>query len=157
MYLADIPTQLKNIMPALGLGFVLGLIYELVRVLRLYISSRKVFVFITDMLFTVFSSVSVFLLFVAVDNGHIRLYMILASILGYVICLFTAGELIYAFFEKIHSSVMRVITLFLKPLMFIIGKMSPKLKKVSENTEKVKNKFKKLLKRSVKVLYNNND
>lgn len=157
MYLADISTQLKNIMPALGLGFVLGLVYEFVRVLRLYISSRKVFVFITDMLFTVFSSVAVFLLFVAVDNGHMRAYMILSCVLGYVICLFTAGELIYTFFVKIHSFAVRFTTLFLKPIVFVGRKMIPKLKKVSENTEKIKNKFKNLLKRSIKVLYNSND
>lgn len=157
MYIADIPTQLKNIMPALGLGFALGLVYEIVRILRLYIPSGRVFLFVTDVLFTVFSCVTVFLLFVAVDNGHIRFYMIIACILGYVVCLFTAGELLYSFFAKIHSVIMRIIKFVFKPFVLLVNKISPKLKKITENTEKIKNKFKNHLKHGDEVLYNTDD
>ena len=157
MYITDISTQLENIMPALGLGFALGLIYEFIRVLRVYISSGKLFVFVTDILFTVFCSVSVFLLFVAVNNGHIRFYMLLAVVLGYTVCLFTVGELIYAFFVRLRSFFIKIFSPIFKPFVFIGKKFASKLKKVSENTEKIKNKFKKLLKHRDKVLYNKHD
>lgn len=157
MYTADIPQQLRNIMPALGAGFLLGLVYEAVRIFRLYLSAGKVFVFITDMLFTVFTSVSVFMLFIAVDNGHIRFYMILACILGYTVCLFTAGELIYSFFLKIHGFVSGIIRFVMKPFVLILVKLSPLTEKISEKMKKIKNKLKNLLKRGDKVLYNNED
>lgn len=157
MYTADIPTQLRNIMPALGLGFALGLIYEIVRILRLYLSSGRVFVFITDAVFTVFACVSAFLLFVAVDNGHIRFYMIFACVLGYVVCLFTAGELLYSFFAKIHSLITGIIRFILRPFAVIGNKIRPMLKKITENAEKIKNKFKNHLKHGNEVLYNTDD
>lgn len=157
MYITDISVQLKNIMPALGLGFVLGLLYEALRILRLYIHSGKVFVFVTDILFTVFSSVSAFLLCVSVDNGHIRFYIVLACILGYVVCIFTAGELIYALFARIHCAVMKILTPLFKPFVFVWGKLCYLMKKVPENAEKIKNKFKNLLKHGDKVVYNKRD
>lgn len=157
MYITDITTQLKNIMPALGLGFALGIVYEFVRILRVYISSGKIFVFITDMLFTVFCSVSTFLLFVAVNNGHIRFYMLLAGVLGYTVCLFTAGELLYAFFVKIHSFLIRILKPILKPFEWLLVFLSSKFKKLPEKTEKIKNKFKKLLKHRDEVVYNKHD
>ena len=157
MYITDIATQLENIMPALGLGFALGLVYEFVRILRVYVSAGKVFVFITDMLFTVFCSVSAFLLFIAVNNGHIRVYMIIAGILGYTVCLFTAGELIFSLFVKLRAFFIRIFAPLLKPFVFLGKKFAPIRKKLRENTEKIKNKLKKLLKHGDKVLYNNRD
>lgn len=157
MYTADIVTQLKNIMPSLGLGFALGLVYEFVRILRVLISSGKIFVFVTDVIFTVFCAVSSFLLFVAVDNGHIRFYMLLSCVIGYVICLFTAGELIYKFFLRIHGAIVKILTPILRPFVFVSDKIILRIKKGAENAEKFKNKFKKLLKRSDNMLYNKDD
>lgn len=144
-------------MPALGMGFVLGLVYELVRVVRLYISSGKVMLFVTDMIFTVTASVSVFMLFVAVDNGHIRFYMILACILGYCVCLFTAGELIFSFFLRIYRVISGVVRLIFKPFVCLWGKISLLIRKNAENMKKIENKLKKLLKHDDEVLYNNED
>ena len=157
MYIADVPTQLKNIMPAAGLGFALGLVYEFIRILRLYISSGKIFVFVSDFLFTVFASVSVFMLFVAVDNGHIRFYMIISCVLGYVVCLFSAGEMLYSFFARIHLVLMRIFRFIFRPFVLIFNKITALFEKISEKTEKFKNKFKKHLKHDDEVLYNTTD
>ena len=145
MYMADVPSQLRNIMPAAGLGFALGLVYEFIRVLRLYISFGKIFVFVTDMIFTVFFSVSVFLLFVAVDNGHIRFYMIVACVLGYVICLFSAGELVYSLFARIYRVVSGIIGFVFRPFIVLFRKIRLAAGKLPEKTEKIKNKLKKAL------------
>lgn len=154
MNITDISAQLQNIIPSLGLGFVLGIVYEIIRILRLYISENKVFVFISDMLFVILCSVSFFVLFVAVNNGHIRFYMLISGLLGYVVCLFTIGELLFSCFAKLKSVLIKVLKPIFKPFVLLNMKISLKLKKIFE---KILNKLKKLLKHSHKVVYNKPD
>lgn len=154
MNVTDISFQLQNIIPSLGLGFVLGIVYEIVRILRLCVFENKYFVFISDMLFVVLCSISFFTLFVAVNNGHIRFYMILAGILGYSICLYTVGELLFSCFSKLISFFIKLIKPIFKPIVILSKKIISIFKKISK---KILNKLKKLLKHNNKVVYNKHD
>lgn len=157
MYITDLATQLKNIIPAVGLGFVLGLFYLLIRIFRVALSDSKIYIFITDVIFTVSCTLSSFLLLIAVNNGHIRLYLILAEVLGYCSFSFLFGELIFMFFQRLIFLIKRILSPLLKPLRFVNRKINEIMKKQPQNIENLKNKLKKLLKPHSQVLYNNKD
>ncbi len=157
MFITDVTTQLKNIMPAVGLGFVLGVVHLLIRIVRALLSDSKVFVFAADVLFIVGCTLSSYLLLVAVNNGHLSFYLILAEILGYCSFVFTFGEMIFNFSFHIISVVKKILSPFLLPFKFVKRKINEIMKKDSQNIENFKNKFKKLLKPRNKVVYNNKD
>ncbi len=157
MYLTDIATQLKNIMPAVGLGFCIGVFYLIIRFLRLLFFDSKALVFVTDILFIVGCTLSSFLLFAAVNNGHIRFYLVIAEILGYCTFSFTFGEMLFHFFEKTVHVIRRILSPILIPFRVLSQKCIDIKKKIPENTENFKNKLKNLLKRQADVVYNDED
>ncbi len=150
MYIADIIFQLKNIAYGLGLGFALGILYQFVRVLYAVFPKSKLTVFFADFFFIVISALSLFILLVAVDNGHFRFYIIFAVLLGFAVSIFTAGEQLFSFVVKIFTAIKKIVSLIFKPFVKIF-------KKILKSVKKIKNKLKKLLKRKDKVLYNNKE
>ena len=157
MYITDLVTQLKNIMPVVGLGFVLGVFYLLIRIFRYILFDNSVFVFITDVVFIVFCTISSFLLFVAVNNGHIRFYLILAEILGFLSFSLFFSDMLFSAAKGFVAILLRILNPLLKPFKFIFRKMHDVNKKILKNVENYKNKLKNLLKHGYKVLYNTKD
>ena len=161
MYGIDRLIEFENIMPALGLGFILGFLYDIVRILRLSISNGKIFVFVTDVLYIVTAVLSSYILFLAVNAGHIRAYLVITIALGAAVYSCTAGELIYSTAKKVTDKVKKVIRALLRPFQLLftkLGKYFAKIKKFSaENLKKIQNKSKKLLKRDDEMLYNKED
>lgn len=150
MYITDIVTQIKNIMPAVGLGFVLGIVYLFVRICRAFLSDGRVVIFITDVLFCLVCTLTSFLLFVAVNNGHIRFYLIIAEILGFCTFSFTFGELLFNYFQRMIAVLHRIVRPLSAPLRAGV-------KKISEKFIIFKNKLKKLLQQRRQMLYNIKD
>lgn len=161
MYGIDLSVQIENLMPALGLGFLLGLFYDVVRFLRLVFSKGKILLFITDMLFVVFCTLTSFLLIIGLNNGHIRFYLILAEITGAVVYFSTAGIIISALLHKISFAIKKAVMLIFSPLMFLKTKIDIITKKLTKksgiNLKKIQNKFKKPLQDDDDMLYNIND
>lgn len=161
MYGIDLSVQIENLMPALGLGFLLGVVYDAVRFLRLLLSEGKIFLFITDMLFVVFCTFSSFLLFLGVNNGNIRLYLILAEITGAAVYFCTAGIIAIALYRKTAYVIKKAFNVIFLPLIFLKKKIFLIIKnlhgKFYEILKKMKNKFKKPLKDANEMLYNDND
>lgn len=157
----DFSAQFASLMPALGLGFLLGLVYDAIRILRLCLSSGKVFVFVTDVLFVLLCSVSAFVLFLAVNDGRIRLYLVIAIVLGAVIYAFTFGELISSAAKRIAAALRKMIHVLLTPFRFFSGKIRGMGKKIADfsgkKLKKIQNKSKKPLQDEQEVLYNDND
>ena len=161
MYGIDLSVQIENLMPALGLGFLLGFVYDCVRFLRFVFPSGKIFLFISDMLFVVFCTFSSFLLFLGVNNGNIRMYLVIAEITGAAVYFCTAGILIISVFGKIAYVIKKSFNIIFKPFVFLKKKIFSIIKKlctkIYEILKKMKNKFKKPLKDADIMVYNDND
>ena len=161
MYGIDLSVQIANLMPVLGLGFLLGFFYDVVRFLRLVFSKSKILLFVTDFLFVVFCFLISFLLFIGLNNGHIRIYLILAEITGAVVYFSTAGIIISALFSKIFFAIKKAIMLIFFPFLFVKTKIDIITKKLTKkcgiNLKKIQNKFKKPLQDDNDMLYNIND
>lgn len=161
MYGIDLSVQIENLMPALGLGFLLGFVYDCVRFLRIVLPTGKIFLFISDMLFVVFCTFSSFLLFLGVNFGNIRMYLVVAEITGAAVYFCTAGIIIMSLFRKIAHVIKKSFAIIFKPFIFLKKKIFAIMKKICakicEILKKMKNKFKKPLKDEEVMLYNDND
>jgi spore cortex biosynthesis protein YabQ len=136
MYGVDLSVQFENLMPAIGLGFVLGMVYDVFRFIRQIFSNGKIIVFITDMIFVLVCTLSSFLLFLAVNSGRIRGYLIVFEVLAATIYRFTAGRLIFfilsktsGFINSVFSEIFSVVKVPLKSMYTFIFKVSKRLEK----------------------------
>lgn len=174
MDIFDFTDQLRDFAPMLGLGFVLGAVYDFIRIVRLFVSSKKIFIFITDIFFMLFCAASSYLLFIAVLNGRIRGYAVVGEIIGAVMYFLSIGSVIYPFFRKIQDRLKKFFRKLFAPLIYVSRKIKAfavnSAKKSFERTEKLfeelknskklkksKNKLKKPLQDDSNMLYNNND
>ena len=159
MYGIDLSVQIKNLMPALGLGFILGFIYDAVRFLRMTFSKNKTVLFFADFLFVVFCTLSSYLMILGVNNGNIRFYLILAEITGGVIYFCTAGIIISRIFRLVSDVLRKIFRTLIAPLVLVSEKFRCLIQKTGEKIKhffkKIKNKSKKLLKDKDEMLYNN--
>ncbi len=132
MYGVDLFVQIENLMPALGLGFLLALIYDLFVFLRLCAGDGKVVCFAADFVYVVLCSVCSFLMILAVNDGVIRFYLVGAEIVAAVIYRCTFSKLLSRFFintgNKINSYV-QTVKISVKKVL----KKLKKFKKVSKN------------------------
>ncbi|MCD7827636.1 MAG: spore cortex biosynthesis protein YabQ [Clostridiales bacterium] len=159
-YGIDLSVQIENIMPAVGLGFVMGFAYDIVRFIRLNFSKGKYLLFITDMLYIVACTLSSFLLYLAVNFGHIRAYLVVAELLGFGVYRCSLGIFIYRLFVGLSKGLRHVFRILTAPVRYffgVIGSIFHKIGKKSEkHLKKMQNKLKNLLQRRSKMLYNNN-
>lgn len=70
MYMLTIADQTRLFLLALGLGFLLGIVYDLFRVVRMAFTMRRVGVFIQDVLFFLTCAAATFLFLLAVNQGE---------------------------------------------------------------------------------------
>lgn len=115
------------------LGVSSGLLYGVLRLLRVFFCSGKVSIFIIDFLYMIIVSLALFCFSIAYINGSIRFYLYLGCLLGFIIYRFTIGKILW---------------LVVYPLMQFIVSASQKIQ------NKIKIFTKKLLKIAYKILYN---
>lgn len=139
MYGIDLSVQFENLMPSLGLGFILAFLYDIMIFFRKTILTGKVAYFLTDMFFVILCTVSSVLLFIAVNSGHIRLYLIVAEILAATVYRLTAGRLVMSVSDRISSVIKKFANVVFAPLRLVKGLLVNAAVKIEE-------KFMKMLK-----------
>ncbi len=142
MYGVDLSVQFENLMPVIGLGFILGFVYDIFKFIRQIFFNGKTAFFITDMIFVVVCALSSFLLFVAVNSGRIRGYLILFEVLAACVYRFTAGQLVSSVLDKfsmlINTVYNKVISLLLVPLKRMYTFVRNVSKRLEKNLKKSK-------------------
>ncbi|MDD2362450.1 MAG: spore cortex biosynthesis protein YabQ [Oscillospiraceae bacterium] len=97
--------QIHQLFLSCGLGFLLGVYYDVFRVTRLIVHSGARSVFIQDLLFFLSSAVVTFLFALAVMDGRLRFYLFFGEIIGFASYYFTIGRLVMRFAERIISAI----------------------------------------------------
>lgn len=150
--------QLYSFLIYLISGMIIAIFFDTFRVLRKSFHTSDMITYIEDILFWLITGI--FLLFVLfyVSNGEIRLYSIVALLLGAIFYMLTISKyfihinvLIVTFFKKLLYQTYRILTYPIKLLLHMIRKLiSPftffviNLKKTSFNfSRKMKKKEKK--------------
>lgn len=156
MYSFEQSEQLKLFLLSLGAGFLLGIIYDFLRAIRLTFFKGKASIFIFDILYFVIFSLLTFLFFLATNKGEFRAYMIFAIILGWVFYYFSFGiaakSFTDAFVRVVHSVFSFILKLVLAPFKFIFNLFLKIKNKISEILLKFEKKSKKNRKKHLKKL-----
>ncbi len=151
MYGISQSPQLFIFFGALGLGFLIGILYDLLRGIRLSISRGKALLIAFDILFLTLSGLSTFIYCLAFCQGAIRFYVIFGEITGYIFYYFSFGiaaikltDFLVRTLRTIYHYIFKVISapfkLIYKLLVIIKSKMQLHFKKSTKNSEKIKKK-----------------
>ena len=162
LYGLSLATQTKNFLLSLGFGFIMGIFYDLFRIARISISKGKIATVISDILYCVFLCFSFMLFCLTVNEGEIRLYLLLGSLAGFFVYYFSLGVIIFSFSERlilfVKKFIRSVFNVISFPFRFVFGKLRKMFKDLSakrkKNTKNIKNKSKFLLNVNKLLLYN---
>ncbi len=162
LYSLSLAGQTKSFLLSLGMGFLLGVIYDLIRIIRISFSQNKTGVILSDLFFCAVACMGTFLFCLTVNEGEIRLYLVLGEVAGFFTYYFSLGVIIFSYSEKIIGFIKRLIRSVLRTILFpfkwVFGKLKSLFKKMiskrRKNSKKLKNKSKFLLKVNKLLLYN---
>lgn len=130
------------------LGFLLGLFYEIFRILRLMIKTGAVAVFVQDILYWSVSALISFLFILAVNSGQLRIFLLLGIVIGMIVYFFTLGALIMKASKAIIAFIYRV-------MRFIYGKLVTPVQRFMGFTRKKADRFAKKVQSKNKIIKNN--
>ena len=86
---------------ALAAGIVMGVYYDVFRLLRRIVHFSRISVALQDIVFWLSSAVFIFFVCVRLNNGYIRIYFVIFALAGWGLYFATLGRLIFAFFDVI--------------------------------------------------------
>ncbi len=152
-------SQLHGLLLSGGFGFLLGIYYELFRWMRRLFRSQKGAIFVQDILFCVTASIATFLFDLYLSGGQLRLYLFIGLAVGFAVYYGTLGRFVLAISDRLVSVLRTVFAAVMRPFSALacwgerIGARVWSF--LAEKTRGLKRFFSKnLLKKRVKVLYN---
>ncbi len=86
--------QVELVFCALGVGFLLGLVYAALMILRRFLRHSVVAVAAEDVLFCLVSSILTFIFLLDYNSGTVRLYLLLSQFVGFLSVRAAAAEFI---------------------------------------------------------------
>ena len=125
-YIQGLSAQTEIFLLSLGFGFLLGILYDIFRTLRLIISGSSGFTVFMDVLYFVMCGFLVFFFNLIVDDGKIRLYVLSGDLLGWLIYYFSLGEISIRISNRIISLSRRITKAFLKPFLYVVYRIKRK-------------------------------
>ena len=105
IYSLSLADQTKGFLLSLGFGFLMGILYDLVRIVRISISKSKKLILIFDLLYCIFLGFCSYIFFLVVNEGDIRGFLLLGEGIGFAIYYFSLGIVVFAASEKIVDSI----------------------------------------------------
>ena len=98
-------------------GIIIGIIFDIFRILRKTFKHKDFVIYLQDILFWILTGILLLYTTFIFNDSEIRLYMILSSFLGFIIYLFTISK----FFIKVSVKIILFIKnkIFLQPYMFL--------------------------------------
>lgn len=157
MWEISVGNQVATLALSLCLGFLLCIIYDVLRAMHKTGFNSFLAVFITDILFWIFSALITFIFLMSRTNGEIRAYVLFGELIGFIAFRFTVSKLWFKLLCVCFKSFVRfkrflrrkTNRIYLKLESFVIRFLKQTLLK-SKNVLK---SVKKLLKKVSKLLY----
>lgn len=131
-YIQGLPTQTGLFFLSLGFGFLLGILYDIFRMIRMIISGSEKFVFAADMLYFLLCGVLSFFFILVTDDGRLRFYTVIGEALGWMIYYFSFGTVAMKLTVSVVRISKRVFSVVFKPIKFIFGKIMSFIKKIAK-------------------------
>lgn len=146
------------------LGAALGVVYDCFRVFRIVFppAAKNAAVAVEDIIFWLIYGFCVFCYSAVLARGQVRFFIVLGSLIGFVLYLVTIGNAVTGIIRRVVTAVYTVlrkvysctIEPFVKILRIICQKAAPVFVRSYKNTEKDERSFKKPLKKHLGLVYN---
>lgn len=136
-YIQGLAEQTEIFLYSLGFGFLLGILYDVFRTLRLIISSSRLFVFIWDLIYFAVCAFLTFCFIMVIDSGKVRIYVALGEILGWLIYYFSFGAIAIKLSNAVISFLRRIFTAIFKPIKRIFVWFCKKIRKTGVFCKKI--------------------
>lgn len=157
-YIQGIAAQTENFLYAFGFGFLLGILYDVFRTLRMIISRSKGFILFMDLLYFAVCTFLTFCFVLAVDSGRIRAYVALGEILGWLVYYFSFGAIAMRISNSVVSLITRLFSAVFKPVKRLVNRFLRKFGKFEDfckkNIRKSDKKLKFNLQKYRGIVYN---
>jgi spore cortex biosynthesis protein YabQ len=102
----SVSEQAKIFLYSCLLGFPIGIVYDVFRVIRILIPHNRILVFIEDCIFIIIYAIVIITFSLLFARGEIRFYFIAGSTLGFIVYFFTIGSVVTGAIRKMFSAVM---------------------------------------------------
>ena len=143
--------QMLIFLASLGVGFLLGVLYDFLRALRLSFTKGKIAVIIFDLLYFFMVAFVSYMFILAANKGEVRSYIIIGELLGAVFYYFSLGFALMKLTDKFVLILKRFYLLVFKIVSFpfhlikniflkVFGKFKVILKKSEKKSKKIQKK-----------------
>lgn len=150
MYSVPQSEQLLIFVSSLGMGFLLGILYDVLRALRLSITRSRIALVFFDILYFILFGLFSFLFILALNKGEIRFYIIIGEIIGALFYYISFGIAVIkitdktvALLRKLYSLIFKVISAPFRLIKKLFCRLKSKMEKLSAKTEKKSQKIRK--------------
>jgi spore cortex biosynthesis protein YabQ len=162
MYNVSQSEQTLIFLASLGVGFLLGVLYDFLRALRLSFARGKVAVIIFDLLYFFMVAFFSYIFILAANKGEVRSYIIIGELLGAVFYYFSLGFALMKLTDKFvlllnrfYSFLFKIISFPFRLIKSAFLKVFGKFKVFFEKSEKKSKKIqKKVLPKARVYVYN---
>lgn len=151
MYTVAQSEQLSIFFAALGFGFLLGILYDITRAIRLTFTKSKWAIVAFDILYFVLFAFLTVLFIIAMNKGEVRFYIIAGQVIGWLFYYFSFGIAVIKFTDYLVTAIKRIfaflyrvltapLSLVLKCLNHIFNKMCFLFKKTEKKSSNLRKK-----------------
>lgn len=151
MYNIEQSEQFLIFLASLGLGFILGILYDFLRALRLSFTRGKWSLIVFDLLYFFMVAFVSYIFILAANKGEVRSYIIVGELLGAVLYYFSLGFALMQLTDKFVRILREVYSLFYKIISFpfrlikkvflkVFGKLKTIFKKSEKKSQKIRKK-----------------
>lgn len=106
IYLAD---QTRSFLYSCGLGAMLGVFYDLFRILRIAFPTRRWAVFVQDVIYWAACALLSYLFLLTQSDGVVRVFLLVGELLGATLYRYTLGRLVMRVAEALIAAVKAVL------------------------------------------------
>lgn len=139
-YIVGMPRQTTNFLLSLGFGFCIGVLYDVVRTIRLIFGGGKRTVLIFDILYSAFAGLVTFIFSLVITNGMVMAYVVFGEMLGFFIYYITFGVFAVRFSERVTKAVkgffIKIFKAIAAPFLKLFGFLKRVFGKISQKSRK---------------------
>lgn len=149
-YSEPLPQQLFDFLFFFGFGFLDGLLFRLIEFFRKLFGNGKYALLVQDLLFSVLSTVLMFVFLLVYADGAVRINLVAAAVLGACVFFLTAGKPVKKILDIFASVIRKGTAVLVLPFTAISKKLCIVFSRATEKTMAFKNKKKPEKKKSEK-------
>lgn len=120
-------------------GIILGIVYDIFRIIRMFFTCKIWNIFIQDILYFLIAGILSFIFILSVNFGEVRFYILAGEAMGWIVYYLTLGEVMNKISYKISRSIknifIKIYEIILRVSTLLVSKIGLKCLKNNTNDE----------------------